>query len=51
LLNLSTDDDVLWSRSVDALADELARGAMLEAAGVVTHIGNDRTVDSRRVRR
>jgi len=49
LLNLSTDDEVLWERSVDALADELARGSMLGAEGVVTHIGNDRTSDPGRV--
>jgi deoxyribonuclease-4 len=49
LLNLSTDDDVLWERSVDALADELARGSALGAAAVVTHIGNDRTVNLERV--
>ena len=48
LLNLSTDDDVLWERSIDALADELARGSLLCAAGVVTHIGNDRTADPAR---
>ena len=48
LLNLSTDDDVLWERSVDALADELARGSLLGAEGVVTHVGNDRTADPQR---
>lgn len=42
LLNLATADDVLWERSVDALADELARGALLGASGVVTHVGSDR---------
>lgn len=45
LLNLATHDDVLWERSVDALADELARGAMLAADGVVTHVGSDRLQD------
>ena len=49
LLNLSTDDDVLWEKSVDALADELARGSLLCAEGVVTHIGNDKTSDPERV--
>jgi len=48
LLNLSTDDDVLWERSIDALADELARGSLLHAAGVVTHVGNDRTANPAR---
>ena len=41
LINLSTDDGVLWEKSMHALADELARGSLLGAAGVVTHIGND----------
>jgi deoxyribonuclease-4 len=41
LLNLATYDDVLWERSVAALADELARGAALQANGVVTHVGSD----------
>lgn len=48
LINLSTDDDVLWSKSVDALADEIARGSALGVDGVVTHIGNDKTQDPQR---
>ena len=39
LINLGSDDDALWERSWQALADELARGEMLGAAGVVTHVG------------
>lgn len=41
LINLSTDDVVLREKSIAALADELARGHVLGASGVVTHIGND----------
>jgi len=40
LINLSTTNDELYEKSVAALADELVRGALLRAAGVVTHIGN-----------
>ena len=39
LINLGSDDDALWARSWQALADELARGEMLGASGVVTHVG------------
>lgn len=39
LINLGSDDDALWERSWRALADELARGEALGAAGVVTHVG------------
>lgn len=39
LINLGSADEVLWERSIEALADELTRGAMLRAEGVVTHIG------------
>lgn len=46
LINLSTDDAALRARSVDALADELCRGALLGVSGVVTHIGNDRAADA-----
>lgn len=46
LINLSTTDDELRRKSVVALADELARGALLHADGVVTHIGNDPGDDS-----
>jgi len=40
LLNLSTTNEELYDKSVVALADELVRGSMLGAEGVVTHIGN-----------
>jgi len=40
LLNLSTTNAELYEKSVVALADELTRGSVLGAAGVVTHIGN-----------
>jgi deoxyribonuclease IV len=41
LINLATSNDELREKSIVALADELVRGAMLDATGVVTHIGND----------
>ena len=40
LLNLATGDDPLWAKSRDALADELRRAAMIQAAGVVVHLGS-----------
>lgn len=53
LINLSTSKDDLYEKSVAALADELVRGSLLGAAGVVTHIGNvpdgDRGAAARRV--
>ncbi len=45
LINLATPDEHLGERSVDALADELVRGGMLAADGVITHLGNDPTQD------
>lgn len=41
LINLTTSDDDLREKSVLALADELTRGSLLGADGVVTHLGND----------
>lgn len=41
LINLATDDPALRAKSIPALADELVRGAVLGAAGVVCHVGND----------
>jgi deoxyribonuclease IV len=41
LINPATSDAELREKSINALADELVRGSMLGAAGVVTHIGND----------
>jgi deoxyribonuclease IV len=45
LINLATEDPELRDRSIRALADELARGGLLEAAGVVTHVGSDPAQD------
>lgn len=41
LINPATSDPELREKSIVALADELVRGSLLGAAGVVTHIGND----------
>lgn len=41
LINPATSDPVLRDTSIHALADELVRGSLLGASGVVTHIGND----------
>jgi deoxyribonuclease-4 len=46
LINLGTDDQGLRERSIAALADELVRAALLQADGVVTHLGNDPLGDS-----
>jgi deoxyribonuclease IV len=48
LINLGSDDDALWERSIAALADELGRGLALGAAGVVSHIGTDVYADTAR---
>lgn len=45
LINLATDDPVMRSKSIAALADELERGALLGASGVVTHLGTARDGD------
>jgi deoxyribonuclease-4 len=45
LINLATDDSLLRERSIEALADELARGSTIGADGVVTHIGADPSGD------
>ncbi|MDZ4166779.1 MAG: deoxyribonuclease IV [Coriobacteriia bacterium] len=39
LINLGSDDDILWEKSWTALADEMARAAALGADAVVTHLG------------
>jgi deoxyribonuclease-4 len=39
LINLASVDDVLWQRSIDALADEITRGRLLRADGIATHLG------------
>ena len=41
LINPATPEPELREKSIAALADELVRGAMLGAVGVVTHIGSD----------
>jgi deoxyribonuclease-4 len=41
LINPATPEPVLREKSIAALAEELVRGAMLGATGVVTHIGSD----------
>lgn len=41
LINLATPDPVIRAKSIEALADEIVRGAALDATGVVTHVGND----------
>jgi deoxyribonuclease-4 len=48
LINLGSDDDVLWERSWIALADELARAAALGASAVVTHLGTAYRADPTR---
>lgn len=45
LINPATSDPILREKSIAALADELVRGSLLGAAGVVTHIGNDPDLD------
>jgi deoxyribonuclease-4 len=39
LINLGSRDHTLWAKSVDGLADEIARAAILRADGVIVHIG------------
>lgn len=45
LINLGSEDDALWVRSWQALADELQRAALLGADATVTHMGTNRTGD------
>lgn len=45
LINLGTVDPALRDKSIDALADELARASMLQAEAVVTHVGTDSEAD------
>jgi len=40
LINLTTTNEELYVKSIAALADELVRGAIIEAVGVNTHVGN-----------
>ena len=44
LINLSTTDDPLRQRSVDALSDALVSAGLTGADGVVTHIGSHGTI-------
>lgn len=46
LINLATNNAEIGEKSVQALADELVRGAILSADGVVTHLGNDPAGDT-----
>ena len=48
LLNLSTVDEDLRTKTIAALADELVRAGGLAADGVVTHVGNDPAQDPHR---
>jgi deoxyribonuclease-4 len=45
LINLATPDAALRSKSIAALADELRRGRILDADGVITHAGSGRGDD------
>jgi deoxyribonuclease-4 len=45
LINLGSEDDVLWERSWRALADELDRATLLGAEATVTHMGTNRSGD------
>ncbi len=40
LINLASDDDALWERSIAALADQLARAGALGCQAVVVHPGS-----------
>ncbi|MCL2491610.1 MAG: hypothetical protein FWE87_02530, partial [Coriobacteriia bacterium] len=40
LINITTSKEDLYEKSVEALADELVRGSIIEAEGVNTHLGN-----------
>lgn len=46
LINPATPDEALWEKSIDALADEITRGRVLGAHGVVTHLGTHPTGES-----
>jgi len=41
LINLATNDAEMWRKSVNALADEISRGRLLQADGVITHLGSN----------
>lgn len=42
LLNLASPDDVIWTKSRDALADAVGRAPAMGASIIVTHIGSRR---------
>jgi len=46
LINPGTRDDDLWSRTCEALADEMARTARIGAAGLVMHLGTRASQDT-----
>jgi len=45
LINLAAADDAMWEKSVYALSDEITRGHLLGADGVVTHLGSNPSED------
>lgn len=45
LINLAATDPEQRRRSIDALADEIVRGRLLQAEGVITHLGTDHLGD------
>ncbi len=45
LINLATPDDAMRAKSIAALADELERGRILAADGVITHTGSGKGDD------
>lgn len=47
LINVATDDPVMRAKSIAALGDEIARGTLLGADGVNTHLGTDPSGDRR----
>lgn len=40
LLNLASENEALWQKSIKALAGEMQRASQIGAAGVVTHLGS-----------
>ncbi|MDA3936617.1 MAG: deoxyribonuclease IV [Actinomycetota bacterium] len=45
LINLAAADDIMWEKSVLALADELTRANILGVDGVATHLGSNPSGD------
>jgi deoxyribonuclease-4 len=48
LINLGSEDESIWAKSIEALADELVRGRQLGASAVVTHVGTNPTGNAMR---